>query len=183
MKLRTFESNSVHSCPTGVHTCANMARPTAPKSIDKPEKTSPKANEDQQYISQVGWKALFGFATRRHLPIFTGALLSAITAAASLPVFAIIYGLIFRDYTDYGAGELSSHALRTSVTRYCLILTGITSLNWIVNSFYFFFFLTFGELQARSARNRIFDALMRKDIAWYDTRETGIEALLPAIQT
>jgi ATP-binding cassette subfamily B (MDR/TAP) protein 1 len=63
-----------------------------------------------------------------------------------------------------------------------LILTGIASVNWMANSIYFFFFLTFGELQARSARNRIFDALMSKDMAWYDTRETGTAALLPAIQ-
>jgi ATP-binding cassette subfamily B (MDR/TAP) protein 1 len=159
-----------------------MARPTASETTDESEIRSSRAQEEQQYVSGAGCKALFGFTTKKHLPILSGALLSAAVAAATLPVFAIIYGLIFRDYTDYGAGKLDSHALRSSVTKYCLILTGIASLNWMANSFYFFFFLTFGELQARSARNKIFDALIRKDMAWYDTRETGIAAFLPAIQ-
>jgi ATP-binding cassette subfamily B (MDR/TAP) protein 1 len=159
-----------------------MARRRASDSADAPKQTGSQDNEEQQYVLQVGWKALFGFTTRKHLPIFTGAMLSALVAAATLPVFAVIYGLIFRDYTDFGAGKLDSNALRSSVTRYCLILTGIASINWTANSIYFFFFLTFGELQARSARNRIFDALMSKDMAWYDTRETGTAAFLPAIQ-
>jgi ATP-binding cassette subfamily B (MDR/TAP) protein 1 len=159
-----------------------MARRTASDTSDEPEKKSQQANEEQQYMLQAGWKALFGFTTKKHLPILSGALLSAFIAAATLPVFAIIYGLIFRDYTDYGAGKVGSIGLRHRVTRYCLILTGIASLNWMANSFYFFFFLTFGEVQARSARNKIFDALIRKDMAWYDTRETGIAAFLPAIQ-
>jgi ATP-binding cassette subfamily B (MDR/TAP) protein 1 len=159
-----------------------MARRPALDCTGEPEKISCQNNDEQQYVLQVGWKALFGFTTKKHLPIFTGAMLSALIAAATLPVFAIIYGLIFRDYTDYGAGKLDSIALRSSVTRYCLILTGIASVNWMANSVCFFFFVTFGELQARSARNKIFDALMSKDMAWYDTRETDTAAFLPAMQ-
>jgi ATP-binding cassette subfamily B (MDR/TAP) protein 1 len=147
------------------------------------ENIGSQAIEERQYVLQVGWKALFGFTTKKHLPILFGAISSACIAAATLPAFSIIYGLIFRAYTDYGTGDLDSGALHSSVTRYCLILTGIASLNCIVNSFYFFFFLTFGELQAQGARNRIFDALLRKDMTWYETRETSIAAFLPAIQT
>jgi ATP-binding cassette subfamily B (MDR/TAP) protein 1 len=159
-----------------------MAPAPPPKDAAEQEKPSAQATEEQQYVLQVGWKALFGFTTKKHLPICSGAMLFAIIASATLPIFAVIYGLIFRDYTDYGAGKKGSDDLRSSVTRYCLILTGIASLNWVANSFYLFFFLTFGELQARSARHRIFDALLRKDMAWYDTRETGIAAFLPAVQ-
>ncbi|KAL5117684.1 ATP-dependent permease [Pleosporales sp. CAS-2024a] len=159
-----------------------MALPAISEAKDEPKYKTEQVDEDQQHISQAGWKALFNFTTKRHIPVLSGALLSAIIAAASLPIFAVIYGLIFREYTDYGAGKLSSSALLHSVTKYCLILTGIASMNWIANSFYFFFFLTFGELQAQSARNKIFDALIRKNTTWYDTRDTGIAAILPAIQ-
>jgi ATP-binding cassette subfamily B (MDR/TAP) protein 1 len=159
-----------------------MAPPTASESTDETEKSTAQTTEERTYILQVGWKALFGFTRKKHLPIFSGALLSALVAAASLPVFAVMYGLIFQKYTDFAAGKIGSAAFRSGVTRYCLILMGVAALNWMANSFYFFFFLTFGELQARSARNRIFDALSRKDMAWYDTRETGTVAFLPAIQ-
>ena len=161
---------------------ADMAMTLASNGTDEHEKSIIEASEEQNHVSQMGWKALFGFTTKKHLPVLSGALLSAVIAAATLPLFAIIYGLIFHQYTEYGAGNIDSGTLLSSVTTYCIILTGIASLNWIANSFYFFFFLTFGELQARSARNRIFDVLIKRDMAWYDTRETGIAALLPAVQ-
>ncbi|KAH8702984.1 P-loop containing nucleoside triphosphate hydrolase protein [Phaeosphaeriaceae sp. PMI808] len=150
--------------------------------IEEQHTNSSEKDEEQQYVLQASWKALFGFTTKKHIPILCGGMLSALVGAATMPVFAIIYGLIFRDYTDYGSGKMDGGALRGSVTTYCLILTGIACLNWMANSLYFFFFLAFGELQARSARNRIFDALILKDMAWFDTRETGTAAFLPAIQ-
>lgn len=139
-------------------------------------------DKEQEYVLKASWKVLFCFTTKKHLPILLAALLSAVIAAATLPVFAIVYGLIFRDYTDFGSGKIEGSTLRSSVTRYCLILTGIASLNWLANSFYFFLFLTFGELQAQGARNRIFDVLIQKDMAWFDTRETGVAAFLPTLQ-
>jgi ATP-binding cassette subfamily B (MDR/TAP) protein 1 len=159
-----------------------MAPAPAPKDAAEQEKPSALATKEQQYVLHAGWKVLFGFTTKTHIPICSGAMLFAIIAAATLPVFSVMYGRIFGDYTDYGAGKKDSEGLRSSVTSYCLILTGVVALNWAANSLYFFFFLTFGELQARSARHRIFDALLRKDMAWYDTRETGIAAFLPPIQ-
>ena len=159
-----------------------MATSPASNSTEEQEKPTVKASEEEEYVLQVGWKALFGFTTIKHLPVLTGAILSATVAALTLPVFAIIYGLIFGSYTAYGAGTIESNELISNVTRYCIIITGLGLLNWVSNSVYFFFFLTFGELQAKSARNRIFDALIKKDITWYDTRETGIAAFLPAIQ-
>ncbi|KAE8824613.1 hypothetical protein PTNB85_09377 [Pyrenophora teres f. teres] len=146
------------------------------------EKTATQADDERAYMSQVGWKALFGFTTRQHVPIILGGIAAASIAALSMPIFAIIYGLIFREYTNYGAGNSDSDKLMSSITRFCMILTGITTVTWLANSFYFFFFLTFGELQARSARNRIFDALMKKDMTWFDMREAGIAAFLPTVQ-
>lgn len=146
------------------------------------EDAGSQANQEQQYLRKVGWRALFGFSTRKHLPILSLGLFAATLAAVSIPAFAVIYGRIFREYTNYGTGKIESDAFLRSVTTYCLVLIGAASLSWIANSFYFFFFLTFGELQARSARNKIFDTLIRKDMTWFDTRETGIAAFLPGIQ-
>ena len=155
---------------------------TTPASNSTEEKTATQADEEQEYILQVGWKALFGFTTKQHLPVILGGIVGAVVAALAMPVFAILYGLIFREYTNYGAGKTDSNGLIDNMTRICIILTGVATLTWITQSVYFFFFLTFGELQARSARNRIFDALMKKDMTWYDMRESGIAAFLPTIQ-
>ncbi|CAO2657496.1 Nn.00g036220.m01.CDS01 [Neocucurbitaria sp. VM-36] len=161
---------------------AAMATEIASNNVDNHQKPIPEASDEQDNASKVGWKALFSFTTRKHLLVLSAALLSAVIAAATLPVFAIIYGLIFREYTDYGARKIDSSALLGNVTRYCIILTSIVTLNWVANSFYFSLFLTFGELQAKSARDRVFDVLIKKDMTWYDMRETGMAAFLPAVQ-
>ncbi|KAH9863238.1 hypothetical protein IAQ61_009515 [Plenodomus lingam] len=159
-----------------------MASSPSAKETDGPEKTISQVDEDSDYVLKIGWKALFSFTTHKHVPVLLGALLGAFIAALTMPIFAIVYGLIFGKYTEYGAGQISGSEMMSSITKYCIILTGLATLNWIANSFYFFFFLTFGEMQARSARNRIFEALIEKDMAWYDTREAGVAAFLPAIQ-
>lgn len=140
------------------------------------------SGDQKAHALQESWTALFGFTTSKHLPVLAGGLFGAIVAALTLPVFAIVYGFIFREYTDYGAGKIDSATLVDRITKNCIILCAVVTVNWTSNSIYYFFGLSFGELQARSARNRIFDALMKKDMTWYDTRDTGIAAFLPVVQ-
>lgn len=149
---------------------------------EKDEKTTTQADDEQEYASQVGWKALFGFTTTSHVVVLIGALASAAAAAATLPIFSVMYGRIFGAYSDYGAGRSDGDELLSEITRLCVIMTGVAAASWVLNSIFFFFFLLFGELQAKSARTRIFNVLIRKDMAWYDLRESGIAAFLPAIQ-
>ncbi|KAJ4364338.1 ATP-dependent permease [Ascochyta clinopodiicola] len=156
---------------------------TTPETDRSQKHTIPaQADEEQQYASQMGWKALFAFTTNSHIAVLISALASAVVAAATLPVFSIIYGLVFGAYSDYGAGKVNGDELLNEVTRLCLIMTGIAAASWALNSIFFFLFLLFGELQAKSARTRIFDVLIRKDITWFDMRESGIAAFLPTIQ-
>ncbi|KAI4690534.1 uncharacterized protein J4E88_002005 [Alternaria novae-zelandiae] len=115
------------------------------------------------------------------MPALLGGIAMASVAALSMPAFAILYGLVSGQYTSYGEGSRSSSQLMSNMARFCVILTALATLNWIADSFYYLFFLMFGELQARSARNRIFDALIKKDMAWIDTREDGIAAFLPIV--
>lgn len=149
---------------------------------EKHAKTPTQADEEQDYASKVGWKALFAFTTTSHIAVLLSALASAAIAAATLPVFSVIYGLVFGAYSDYGAEKLDGDGLLSEVTRLCLIMTGIAAASWILNSIFFFLFLLLGELQAKSARTRVFDALIQKDMAWFDMRESGIAAFLPTIQ-
>ncbi|KAF3050737.1 hypothetical protein E8E11_007879 [Didymella keratinophila] len=159
-----------------------MATPAPSDHSGKDEKVTTQADDEQQYAAQVGWKALFGFTTTSHIAVLISALASAAAAAATLPIFSIMYGRIFGAYSDYGAGKTNGDELLSEITRLCVIMTGIAAASWVLNSVFFFLFLLFGELQAKSARTRIFDVLIRKDITWYDMREGGIAAFLPTIQ-
>lgn len=159
-----------------------MATTSESEQSEKKEKSTTQADEEQEYASRVGWTALFGFTTTSHIAVLISAFASAAAAAATLPIFSIIYGLIFGAYSDYGGEEINGDELLSEVNGLCLIMTGIAAANWILNSIFFFLFLLFGELQAKSARTRVFDVLIRKDMAWFDMRESGIAAFLPTIQ-
>jgi ATP-binding cassette subfamily B (MDR/TAP) protein 1 len=159
-----------------------MATASPSNGTNEHERATQHADEEQKYILNVGWKVLFGFTTRRQVPVILCGIASTTVAALTMPAFAIFYGLIFGQYTMYGAGSIDSDTLMSNMAKYCVILAGICALNWVASSFHYFFFLTFSELQARGARNRIFDALLKKDMAWFDTRKTGIAAFLPTVQ-
>ena len=159
-----------------------MAMSPASNGTDEQEKTNTQDDEEHDFIRKVGWKALFGFTTKKHLPVLSVAVFAASIAALTLPGMAVVYGLIFRQFADFGSGEITGAILLRNASKYCTYLAALASLNWLANSIYFVMFLTFGELQARSARDMIFNALLRKDMEWYDTRESGIAAFLPAVQ-
>ncbi|KAH6620358.1 P-loop containing nucleoside triphosphate hydrolase protein [Boeremia exigua] len=159
-----------------------MAANSDSRQSEEVEKIATQADEEQRYAEQIGWKALFAFTTNSHLVVLISALASAAVAATTLPIFSVLYGLVFGAYSDYGAGKFDGDKLLSEVSRLCLILTGIAAANWVLNSIFFFLFLFFGELQAKSARTRIFKVLLQKDMSWFDMRDSGIAAFLPTIQ-
>lgn len=146
------------------------------------EKTQLEDDEQNDFMRRVGWKALFGFTTKKHIPMFCAALLVAVIAALTLPAMAVLFGLIFRQFAEYASAKITGPVLLHNASKYCLYLTAVCTVCWFANSVYFALFLAFGELQARSARERIFDALLRKDMKWYDTRQSGVAAFLPSVQ-
>ncbi|KAF2658478.1 multidrug resistance protein-like protein 2 [Lophiostoma macrostomum CBS 122681] len=160
----------------------SASEPSTADEQDKPVDHLHSADEQDDFLGRVGWKALFGFTTRKHLPILIAGFISAVIAALSEPALAVLYGLLFRQLSDFGAGKISGSLLLHNASKYCAYMTALVGLNWFACSFFFTFYLAFGELQARSARERVFDALLQKDLDWYDTRKSGIAAMLPTIQ-
>ena len=150
--------------------------------VDERDKTRMMEADEQDLIRKMGWKALFSFTTRKHVPVLSVAFAAATIAALTLPAMAIVFGLIFRQFADFGAGKVSATDFLNKVSIYCTYLTAFGGVSWLANSIYFMSFLTFGELQAQSARDRLFNALLQKDMAWYDTRDTGVAAFPPTIQ-
>ncbi|KAF2476461.1 P-loop containing nucleoside triphosphate hydrolase protein [Lindgomyces ingoldianus] len=146
------------------------------------EKVNIQDEEEQEFMRRVGWKALFGFMMQKHLPVLCIAAFCAAIAALILPAMSVIHGLLFRQFASFASGNTTGTVMLQNVSRYCVYLTTLATLNWLANSIYFTTILTFGELQARSARIRIFNNLLGKDMEWYDNRESGVAALVPGVQ-
>ncbi|KAF1967003.1 ABC a-pheromone efflux pump AtrD [Bimuria novae-zelandiae CBS 107.79] len=148
-----------------------MATSSASNSTEESDQQD-EVDTEERLLQNMGWKALFSFTTRRHIPILVLGVVAAAITALTLPALAIMYGLMFREFGVIAKGNKSGTEFLKEISTYCLYITALGGISWAGNSLYYAAFITFG-----------FGALLRKDMAWYDTRDTGVAALLPAMQT
>lgn len=137
---------------------------------------------ERNYIRQAGWKALFSFTSKKHLGALSGAIFFAVIAGLIVPGQSLLFGLIFNQFANYGSDRISGPTLLANVSKYCVYMTALGAGSWFSHALCFMFWLVFGELQAKSARDRIFNNLLSKDIIWYDIKRNGVGAFLPRIQ-
>ena len=152
--------------------------------VDVEERTrrecpSPTSSPD----TSPGWRSLFAFTTRKHLPVLSLALTLSVASGILVPALAYLLGKLFDCFTKFGAGIYDGSELVKKVSTYSIALTVLGSLSGILNAGYFALWLVFGELQAKCARDRLFEDMLRKDMEWYDMRKDGVEALIQRLQT
>lgn len=128
------------------------------------------------------WSFLFHFTTRRHIVLLIFALFFTVARGLAIPLLALILGRVFNELSRFGAGSISATHLMNSISLDCLYLLGIGLATLVLNSIYFLLWVTFGELQAKNAREELFGELLGKDTQWFDGVYDGLAALLPRIQ-
>lgn len=141
--------------------------------------TNSTVSDDAQ---KAPWRALFFFTTKSNIPTLTIGIIFSLIAGASPPINAWIQGKVFESFSLLGAGQLTGEQLYNDDRKYVLYFVALAGATWITNSGEFAAWMSFGELQAKSARDRLFHSLLEKDIEWYDMRKNGIGALLPRLQ-
>ena len=139
--------------------------------------------EEDDQVTQAGWLALFEFTRKSHLIIFLLAISFSVASGLIIPALAIFLGKIFDPFTSFGGGGISGPDLVKRVSTYGIALVGLGSTSGILNALFFGSWLLFGELQAKSARETLFSAMLEKDLEWYDMRKDGVEALIARQQT
>jgi ATP-binding cassette, subfamily B (MDR/TAP), member 1 len=138
---------------------------------------------ETQREPKTKWKSLFSFSSRQHIPILIVALLLSAAAGITGPALAIFFGKIFDAFSAYGSGAADGHVLMHKVSIDAIALCGLGGSVWLLKGGYFGLWMVFGELQAKNARDLLFQNLLEKDLEWYEMRTSGIGALLPRLQT
>ncbi|KAH9843271.1 ABC transporter transmembrane region [Teratosphaeria destructans] len=133
-------------------------------------------------IPPAKWSSLFFFMTRSNMPCLIAGILASFIAGAVVPATAYLTGKLFDGFTDHASGKTTNGDFYSHQKKYILYLAAASAGSWIFHACEFIFWLAFGELQAKSARDRLFHGLLRKDIEWYDMRKNGIGAMLPRMQ-
>lgn len=125
---------------------------------------------------------LLSFTTTKHIPTLVLAVSFALLASLAMPFFAVVLGDLFNTFMLFGAGSLSSQALLDQTVTGCVRLAGLGIASCVLNGSYFLLFIAFGEQQAASARGSIFEALLERDIEWFETQGEGTAAFLSGLQ-
>lgn len=143
----------------------------------------PRENAAKSREANAPWRSLFAFTSRQHTGYIACALVASTLDGLIRPTSAIIYGKVFFALTTFGAGGLTATEMMHEVSKWCLALTALSVVSWIVDGVFLSLWVVFGELQAKNARQAMFSGMLDKDIEWYDLRENGIAPLLIRIET
>ncbi|KAK7416797.1 ATP-dependent permease [Neonectria punicea] len=139
--------------------------------------------QSPQQAVKSSWKHLFVFTKRAHTLPLIGALLASTVAAGFKTILAIILGKVFDIIAGFGNGSLDGSEALSDISKWSLILMGLGIGYWLANSAFLALWVIFGELQAESVRRDLFENLLSRDMAWFDSQSEGISSLLIRIQT
>ncbi|TVY40590.1 Alpha-factor-transporting ATPase, partial [Lachnellula subtilissima] len=131
----------------------------------------------------ASWRSLFAFTNRQHTGYLVLSLISSIGAGIPQPTSAIFYGYIFSDLAKYGSGNASGRDTLNNISIWCIALTVVGVVAWVLQGGSLSSWMIFGEVQAKTVRQAMFEGMLEKDMEWYDLREDGVASLLVRIHT
>ncbi|CAK7272088.1 ATP-dependent permease [Sporothrix epigloea] len=157
--------------PHGHHAShGSLAQSTssAPRDCDSPSSSSSATKE-----KTAGLVHLFVASSRQDGFIILSATAASAAVAACKTAYALILGKVFQVITDYGSGAFPAHETLHQVGRWCLWLTVLGVGMAVCSALLMGLWIVHGETRARKVRRCLFDALLAKDMAWFDTRRGG----------
>ncbi|RDW73324.1 hypothetical protein BP6252_07231 [Coleophoma cylindrospora] len=149
----------------------------------QPATTIPPADPSSYDNIEASWRSLFAFTTRRHTKSLVWCGIVTVLTGLVRPVPSIFFGYIFQVLTEYGADHLNPRDTKQQVSKWCMALAITAIVTWLFNGMLLSVWMVFGELQAKSVREKLFAGLLEKEMEWYDMRKDGMGPLLIRIQT
>ncbi len=148
------------------------------------ESLSSDINKDgSNSVIHASWWFLFTSTSTSHSSGLIAAIVLSIAAGVVAPILAVIFGKIFEAFTSYGASQINGSELVGQVSRYGIGLVVLGCTSGVLNATFLMSWLIFGEVQAKSAREELFDSMLYKDMAWFDSHKCGMETLVSRLQT
>jgi ATP-binding cassette subfamily B (MDR/TAP) protein 1 len=83
----------------------------------------------------------------------------------------------------FAAGTTPESTFKHDMQIYCIAFVGLGTFSWIATAGFFACWVLVGELQARSARVRLFGALIDRRMEWFDQRKDGTGAMTTKLQS
>ncbi|KAK3985291.1 putative ABC transporter expressed in the mitochondrial inner membrane [Cladorrhinum sp. PSN332] len=126
---------------------------------------------------------LFSFTRPKHIPWILLSFVTSAVVAASRTAYAIFLGQIFGIISKWSSGELDSDEFISEISNWSIYFVLLGLGMWLFASLDIALWMMNGEVRARTTREIMFAAMLRKTAGWYDLRDEGIWGLLVQIQT
>lgn len=140
-------------------------------------------SEQNERLSKPSWRTILHFTLRIHLIPLAVALILTALSGVLIPAVAVILGKTFDAFAQYGSNKITGPDLVGQISWYAIALAVLGCASGILNGGFFTFWISFGELQAKSAREQLFNEMLEKEIEWYDLHKAGINTLISRLQT
>ncbi|KAK4635206.1 Alpha-factor-transporting ATPase [Fulvia fulva] len=151
-------------------------------SNDSREGKVEEKDEDGEKVPDAPWRCLFAFTTRANIPLLVAGIFCSFAAGFMGPAVNFVVGKVVGGLTNYQSGSMDGDKFLREQTKWVLWTVAISAGSWIFGALEFLLWMSFGELQAKSARDRLFHGLLGREVEWYERRKNGIGALLPRLQ-
>lgn len=138
---------------------------------------------ENEQSKNPSWRSIFHFTSRIHFIPLAVAVIMAALSGVIIPAVAVILGKIFNIFAQYGSNAITGPGLVEQISWYAVALTVVGVASGILNGGFFAFWISFGELQAKSAREKLFNEMLEREMEWYDLRRAGINTLISRVQT
>ena len=165
----------------------------------KSRQPSKKVNKDRRRVEDVAtdtrraddntmnttppWRALLFFTNWNHMGFLSLGLLTSVVTGAVISIQAYIVGQLSQQLVNYGTGSETGVEFKSESKRYVIWLILLGSASWVANTGFFLSWVIFSELQARSARQKLFSSLIEREFEWFDKRKHGVGSLATCIQS
>ena len=137
-------------------------------------------NEQVQFAR---WHDLFNFTSKTHSVTLVLALITSVVSGMIVPALALFFGKIFNYFTSFGGNQISGLDLKQDVSSYACYLFGLGCASGLLNACFYMLWMIFGELQAKGAREKLFNGMIEKEMEWYDRRTAGISTHSSRLQS
>lgn len=128
------------------------------------------------------FRHLFAFTKREHTGSLALAIFGAACAAGFKVAFAVLIGQAVNIITPLGAGTISKDEAMANMTSWCIRFSVLGVAAWFFYAAFMASWIICGELVAYNTRKILFNNLLYKDMAWFDSQEDGISSVLSSIQ-
>lgn len=144
------------------------------KELESDTKESPAA--------KATWRHIFAFMERQHVGVLILATVMAACAAGLKTSNAIFLGKFLDIDTQIGNGSITMKTAFEREILLCILITAVGAASWLCNWTFMTAWIIFGELTAKSAREKVFTTLLYKDMSWFDSQAEGMSSALSSIQ-